>query len=134
MTMSGAFPILVAMETAQPTTPVDPAVLREATIRLQRPHANFRDIRSYLVDGGMAPEEADRFISGSLQQSRTRNAGEDKAARKDIWIGGIILVVGIAITTFSYFGSSGRGSYVVAWGAMLVGVMRLFRGVSRAQG
>lgn len=131
--MSGTFPILSIMDTATPTSTMDPAVLREATIRLSRPHVNFRDVRTYLIDGGMAPEEADRFISSTMQRGQVRDAEEDKAARKDIWIGGTILVVGIVITTVSYFGSSARGSYVVAWGAMLIGVMRLFRGVSRSR-
>ena len=43
-------------------------------------------------------------------------------ARKDIMIGGGICIIGLAITLISYtMASSGSGTYVVTWGAVILG-------------
>jgi len=52
-------------------------------------------------------------------------------AHRHFTIGTLWLVGGIAVTAFTYSAASsgpGGGTYVVAWGAMLVGVTRLIRG------
>lgn len=107
-------------------------MVREATIRLSRPNMNIKDVKTLLLNGGMEPEQVSSLIGSILQQNRERQELKDKAARKDMLIGGIICVVGILITTVSYYNSSGTGSYVVAWGAILVGAVRLFQGASAA--
>ncbi|HEY0978163.1 MAG TPA: hypothetical protein VGE21_11900 [Flavobacteriales bacterium] len=119
----------------EPTTPPQQdlqALVREATIRLSRPNMNIKDVKTLLLNGGMEPEQVSSLIGSILQQNRERQELKDKAARKDMLIGGIICVVGILITTVSYYNSSGTGSYVVAWGAILVGAVRLFQGASAA--
>jgi hypothetical protein len=59
------------------------------------------------------------------------NARKEKAQRDMAW-GGIICVVGIVITAGTYSAASGGGgSYVVAWGAIIFGAIRFFRGLSQ---
>jgi hypothetical protein len=49
----------------------------------------------------------------------------------NITIGVVLIVVGLGITAASYSSASaGGGKYVVAWGAVLVGVIRLIRGLA----
>ncbi|QOV90146.1 hypothetical protein [Humisphaera borealis] len=51
----------------------------------------------------------------------------------DMLVGGLICAVGLVITIGSYAAassSSGGGGYVVAWGAILFGGIRFFRGLA----
>ncbi|MBL0220147.1 MAG: hypothetical protein IPQ07_40545 [Myxococcales bacterium] len=53
----------------------------------------------------------------------------------DIILGIILIVVGIAITAITHDHASQKGgTYVVAFGPIVVGVIRLFRGLARAGG
>lgn len=45
-------------------------------------------------------------------------------------LGAIICVVGILITAVTYSAASGGGTYVVAWGAIVFGAVRFFKGLS----
>ncbi len=108
------------------------ALYREATKRLDRRHTNIRDVTEMLVQGGMEKQQAADMVTGILEGIRKRNAEEERAARKDILIGSIILVAGVLITAVSYYNAAGKGSYVITWGAMMVGVVRLFKGISNS--
>jgi uncharacterized membrane protein len=53
----------------------------------------------------------------------------------DIILGIILIVVGIAITAITHdHASKAGGTYVVAFGPIIVGVIRLFRGLARSSG
>ncbi|MBS1581464.1 MAG: hypothetical protein JST66_04605 [Bacteroidetes bacterium] len=106
------------------------ALMREARTRLDRPHTNIKDVTAMLVEGGMEPQQASDTVGDILRGIRERQREKEETARKDLLIGGLILVVGIAITVISYYKASGGGTYVVTWGAMLWGGMRLFKGLS----
>lgn len=45
-----------------------------------------------------------------------------------------ILAIGAGVTFFTLLLSSGGGTYVLAWGAILVGIIRLIRGYSMPAG
>lgn len=49
----------------------------------------------------------------------------------DFLVGGILLAVGIGVTAISYSSASGGGKYVIATGAVGVGLGRIIRGVIR---
>jgi len=51
-------------------------------------------------------------------------------------IGGLICAVGIAVTAVTYNDavSSGGGTYIVAWGAIVFGGIRFLRGLARFVG
>lgn len=51
------------------------------------------------------------------------------AAVRNVWIGGLICIVGIVVTAVSYSAASGGGRYVVAWGAVIFGGFRFIRGI-----
>jgi hypothetical protein len=52
------------------------------------------------------------------------------AADRNMLVGGLWCVGGIVVTWVTYSAaSSGGGSYVVAWGAIIFGALRFFRGL-----
>ena len=51
-------------------------------------------------------------------------------ARKEMLIGALWCGGGILVTVLTYSAASGGGSYVVAWGAILYGAFRFFRGIA----
>ena len=56
-------------------------------------------------------------------------------ALRDIGIGLLLLVIGIAITAGTYsaaVGGNAGGTYVLAYGPIIVGVLRLLRGLGRS--
>ncbi|HSN26735.1 MAG TPA: hypothetical protein VLT45_10630 [Kofleriaceae bacterium] len=59
---------------------------------------------------------------------------ERQAARsRNITVGLILLVIGIAVTAFTYDSASSSpsgGTYIVAWGPMVFGAIRLFKGLA----
>ena len=56
-------------------------------------------------------------------------------ARTDIVVGLLLLIVGIAITSATYSSASTQGgTYIVAYGPIIFGVIRLFRGLFRLGG
>ncbi len=63
------------------------------------------------------------FSSMMEKQESTSNGGE-------MALGAIICLVGILITVATYSASSGGGTYVVAWGAILFGAIRFIKGAA----
>jgi hypothetical protein len=53
---------------------------------------------------------------------------------KNMMIGGLICLVGIVITAATYSSAAGGGRYVIAWGAIIFGAIRFFRGLGQASG
>jgi hypothetical protein len=54
-------------------------------------------------------------------------------SRNDIVFGILLLVIGIGITSFTYSSASqAGGTYVVAYGPIIIGVVKLFRGLIRS--
>jgi hypothetical protein len=47
-------------------------------------------------------------------------------------LGGLICLAGIFVTVASYSAAAGGGTYVFAWGAIVVGGLRFFHGLSGA--
>jgi hypothetical protein len=63
-----------------------------------------------------------------------RNDVKKEEGQKNMLIGGLICLVGIVITAATYSSAAGGGKYLVAWGAILFGAVRFFRGMSQAAG
>ena len=53
------------------------------------------------------------------------------AAKRTMLIAGVVLLVGIVVTAFTYSRAEGGGSYVVAWGAILYGAAYSVAGIVR---
>ena len=57
-----------------------------------------------------------------------------KAARHDMTVGGLWFFGGIIVTAGTYMAAANGGTYIIAWGAILWGGIRFFRGLSRRNG
>ncbi len=54
-------------------------------------------------------------------------------ARSNVMVGGLVMVIGLAVTVVSFAAAASRmggGTYVLAWGAILFGGLRMVMGMS----
>ncbi len=71
------------------------------------------------------PPSGDAFAASIYEQERRAKKS------RDITVGAILLVVGILVTAFTYDSASREGgTYIVAWGPMVFGAIRLFKGLA----
>lgn len=95
-------------------------------------------IEDALIAKGISKEAAVVIVE-NLSKARDkayRNSARSGALRQ-MAIGGVICLVGIVVTVGTYTAassSSSGGSYVVAWGAIVFGALRFFRGLSHLNG
>lgn len=81
--------------------------------------------------GGMSPPGA----TPEQMQADAFKAERQAQARNDIVFGGILLVIGIGITAVTHDHASREGgTYVVAYGPIVVGFIKLMRGFMRLGG
>ena len=94
-----------------------------------------------IVDGAPAAEVQQKLVDGGLDPSRAASIIEDAAAEvsnaRRSYINGKIasglalFAVGVLITTFTYGGAESTGGYyLIAWGAIVSGLIQFLRGVS----
>lgn len=71
------------------------------------------------------PPSGDAFAASIYEQERRAKRS------RDITFGAILLIVGIIITAATYDSASREGgTYIVAWGPMVYGAIRLFKGLA----
>jgi hypothetical protein len=73
------------------------------------------------------------YYTPQAQQRPVVESGGGGGGGADMAIGALICIVGIVITAGSYMaasGSSGGGRYVIAWGAIVFGAIRFFKGMA----
>jgi protein-disulfide isomerase-like protein with CxxC motif len=83
-------------------------------------------LQALLIDKGLAPKAAATVV---YDLSRLRAAAEQEASKKNMLYGALWCLGGLAVTLITY---SDGGSYVIAWGAILYGGIRFFRGLSQS--
>lgn len=77
---------------------------------------------------------AETAVGPVIDHDGGRSLKREEGSRNMV-IGGLICLVGIVITVATYSAASeGGGRYVVAWGAILFGAVRFFRGLSQSSG
>ncbi len=91
------------------------------------------------IERSTASVVVDKILSSRAEASPSVSlaAARSEEGSRNMMIGGLICVVGIIITVVSYSSASsgsGGGRYVVAWGAILWGGIRFFRGLSQSSG
>ncbi len=99
-------------------------------------------IEADLVNRGCSKDLAAAVIQRAheahRQHAQTRGTNQDgpfrvpseRSGSGDMALGAIICLVGIIITAASYSSASGGGTYVVAWGAIVFGAVRFFKGMA----
>jgi hypothetical protein len=77
----------------------------------------------------LAREEAVRRANNEYLREIAISARD--AAARDLWMGGLIFAIGVVVTGVSYAMAmeAGGGKYVFAGGALIVGAIRLVRGL-----
>jgi hypothetical protein len=88
-------------------------------------------VKTQLLKKGMTSPEVDALLTPLFTDWR---AAMEKHASKQMKIGAAWAVGGLAVTiaTYSAVAQSG-GTYFVAWGAVLFGTIRFFRGLALSQ-
>src|SRR5579884_2844128 len=118
---------------AEPTTEqVVEAVYRYAAQQL---HAGVAPatVEKALVEQGLSAEAAGIVVQNTRDAlaNAKSSAGQKNMLYGALWcIGGIVVTVG----TYGAAASSGGGSYVVAWGAIIFGAVQFFRGLAQSAG
>jgi hypothetical protein len=89
-----------------------------------------KEIKKKLVEQGVAPEAAETVVEELWQ---VRSTALREAGNKNVLFGALWCLGGIVFTVLSYqlFTSLGSGSFLVASGAILVGGLQFFRGMSQ---
>lgn len=83
--------------------------------------------QSHGVQGGPYSQD----VSPEQMMMEADRAQRRSRAQGDIIFGIILLVIGIAITAFTYDSASRQGgTYIVAYGPIVVGVIKLIRGLA----
>jgi hypothetical protein len=84
------------------------------------------------VERELSPQEAEQ-----LQSHREREtAVATRRARTRMMLGGLLLAVGLGATLATYMAASGSsgGTYILAYGPMLVGLLLLIQGIAEWRG
>ena len=85
------------------------------------------EIQKGIMENGLDEEHSILIIKSLESKAKEILDAHDT----NMIVGGLICTVGIAITLWTYSAAAtGGGSYIVAWGAILFGAIRFFRGLS----
>jgi hypothetical protein len=98
------------------------------------------DVRESIIEAGYKPSQADQIVQTALRYQREQEAQAQLEANaykaagpRNMAIGGIICLVGIAVTvgTMTMARESG-GAFILAWGAIVCGAIQFFRGLMQS--
>jgi hypothetical protein len=98
---------------------------------LLRQGKSSAEVEDALVEKGIERKTA-TIVVDKLAVATTSMKKEE--GTKNMMIGGLICLVGIVITAATYSSAAGGGKYVIAWGAIVFGAIRFFRGLGQASG
>jgi hypothetical protein len=111
------------------TAAISPAALERArsyakdVMRQGMPGAKVEEV---LLAQGFDPATASAIVTEANRTKDERRV----AAKRGMIIGGVISAIGLALTVATYISAArhGGGTYVIWWGLILVGAIRIFRG------
>jgi hypothetical protein len=86
-------------------------------------------VEDRLVERGLDREAASTVVDKLLAM---RAEAQEEAARKDMLYGALWCLGGVLVTALTYIAAEGGGVYIVWWGAIVYGAIRLFRGLSQS--
>jgi hypothetical protein len=85
-----------------------------------------KEILAGIIDQGLDEEDAAEVINTLEAKAKSISDAHDT----NMLVGGLICTLGIGVTLWTYSASLTGGTYVVAWGAILFGAIRFFRGMA----
>ena len=88
------------------------------------------EVKNVLVEMGLDEKQARYLVS----VTEHRIIAEQKKAKEDMKVGGIVLMGGIGITSLTYLLSDYSHIYVVTWGVIIFGAFLLIRGFANWNG
>ena len=97
------------------------------------------EVRRLLLDSGYTARQADKIVQTAMQYRNDHDAAnaanvdsEGNSGTRNMVIGGIVCLIGVAVTLGTMSAASGGGGkYIVAWGAIVFGAIQFFRGLSQ---
>lgn len=93
---------------------------------LFKENKSIAETKAAIISNGISEEIATLVVSNIIRQIKE---AKTERAKKDITYGAIWCVGGIIVTAVTYSAASGGGTYVVAWGAILIGAIQLIKGL-----
>lgn len=112
--------------TNNPNQAIVEEIYNYAAQQLFENNMSQHDVINLLMDRGLSYSDAKIVTSNLIEQG----AKEMKSARKKGMIFGLLWFFGgLAVTIFTYNAASEGGTYIVAWGAMLWGIIQFFRSI-----
>jgi hypothetical protein len=104
------------------------AALRFAATQMASGESNHA-VHSALVANGLDKESATTVVTNVAEM---RSEAIRERGRKNMLYGLLWLIGGTVVTVGTYAAASGGGTYVVAWGAIVVGAIKWLRGLSQS--
>lgn len=112
--------------TNNPNQAIVEEIYNYAAQQLFENNMSQHDVINLLMDRGLSYSDAKIVTSNLIEQG----AKEMKSARKKGMIFGLLWFFGgLAVTIFTYNAASEGGTYIVAWGAMLWGIIQFFKSI-----
>jgi hypothetical protein len=93
---------------------------------LMRDGLSDEDVEKKLVEQGLDAASAQAVVA-NLREIRSKQ--KRAQGQKNMGFGALWCIGGIVVTAATYGSASGGGTYVVAWGAILVGVVQFLQGL-----
>ena len=88
-------------------------------------------VRGQLREKGLDEESAGIVVANLV---KARAEAKREAGKKHMIYGALWAIGGTIVTAATYSAASGGGKYVVAWGAIVFGVIQFFYGLSQSGG
>lgn len=114
------------------------SVAHQQALKLLEDGLSPAQVEDELIAQGTHPTQA-RAVVDSLgdyaaaqAEAQAVSDGGSGAGQGDLLVGGLFLVGGLVLTAVTYAAASGGGTYLLAWGPMLFGLLRIMRGLARA--
>jgi len=98
------------------------------TTMFEKADRSEEDATSFLIAKGYDRDQASAFAKEVSVDVKNKKV---TGATKDLVFGGIWCIGGIIVTAASYSAAGGGGSYVIAYGAIIIGAIQFIRGLSR---
>ena len=81
-----------------------------------------------LIDNGEDAKQAENIVNKLLLYASESN---NKSTNNSLIYGLVLFFGGVLVTIITYSNAQGGGTYVIAWGAILIGAYRIFKAVTR---